>query len=493
MSAPSKHRLLAVLTLAAATVCVVPGTLLYVLIRAKADWGGSPGKQVLGNTDFIEQRAMQQYCTGVVVTPQATWLVGRVDRNSQDLPEIANLPDLSELVAGPREKAAATETNDNPFSAAMWLSGSTDSKTSILSRLNDAGHFEPVAMLPEVACLLATPDGKRLFLLTGLERPAADASKTRQLAILRSDDQGKHWQWLQAGLFPAAGNLPWNLDIHFFDSQSLWVWGEDGWAGPDKQTPATGPALLHSADGGTSVEEIRSAQPLLTSFEEIQKSRPADTDWGDSNGGFGEVSHHILQLDADHAVGWLSQIFRYSTNGHTLDQAIKLTTRCRLGRHNGHWQFEQVERFPGLSIEKILDNRDGQTMALLRDQSGDLVLATLNRQTLAWENRNVVPGAFTPLPSNQVLREWAIGQHSLVINVMSDFETPAALALDGRRHTISADAVFYTTDWGKSWHKLAIDGYLGLLGMDAPRDRVIWAKGNWYSSHDPDIYTYSLN
>jgi hypothetical protein len=52
--------------------------------------------------------------------------------------------------------------------------------------------------------------------------------------------------------------------------------------------------------------------------------------------------------------------------------------------------------------------------------------------------------------------------------------------------------VFYSTDWGRSWSRLAIDGYLGVLGLDAGQDRVIWARGNWYSSADLSVRSYGL-
>jgi len=495
MPAITGRRLLIALLLAAAACCALLLALLYPVIRAKADWGGSPDRQTLGSTRFIEQRAMTQYCTGVVSTPQATWLVGRIERGSEELPEAADLPDLSELVYGPRDKTSGETPMPSSLSAMLGLHD--EPQTSIISRRNDKGQFEPIATLPEAACLRATPDGKRVFLLTGLKRPepAANSGPTNdQFVIFVSDDQGQHWQWLRPGLFPAAGFIAWNLDVYFFDSQSLWAWKDGDNAGAMEDGSSSGaPTLLHSADGGATVEEIRSDKPLLVSFAEIRQRRSADTDWGDANGEFGDVKHHILQLDAEHAVAWFSQTFRYSTNGTTLNQHISLSTRVSLQRRNGHWQFEASQSVPDLAIDEIRDNHTGQVVALLADKHGDMQLAILNRQTLAWETQGKVPGAFTPIPGSQALRLLEIGQHSVVINVMSDVTIPGVLALDGREHSISADAVFYTADWGKSWHKLAIDGYLGVLGMDAAHDRVIWANGNWYSSRDLDVYSYGLH
>ena len=485
----TRHRLLIPLLCAAAACCAIPLALLYLIIRAKADWGGSPGKQVLGRTSFVEQRAMTQYCTGVVTTPQSTWLVGRVERSSNEFPEAAKLPDLAELVYGTRDKDSADPTENNPFGAVPGLHD--EPQISVISRLNAKGQFEPIAIVPEVACLRATPDGSRIFLLTGLKRPetaAGHPQETDQFVIFDSNDQGKHWQWLRAGLFPTAGFIAWNLDIQFFDSQSLWAWQDDS----KTEAPSGVPALLHSTDGGASVEEIRGDKPLLVGFEEIRQKQDPATDWGDANGAFGEVKRHILQLDADHAVVWLSQTFRYSTNTSTLNRHISLTTRVSLSRRQGHWQFGPPRVLTDLCIDEIRDNHAGQAIALLTDKQGDMQLASLNRQTLDWEIGGNVPGAFTPLPSDQALRVLEIGRHSVIINVMSDFAIPGVLTLDSRGHSISADAVFYSPDWGKSWHKLAIDGYLGTLGMDAAHDRIIWAKDNWYSGNDPAVYTYAL-
>jgi hypothetical protein len=60
--------------------------------------------------------------------------------------------------------------------------------------------------------------------------------------------------------------------------------------------------------------------------------------------------------------------------------------------------------------------------------------------------------------------------------------------------SISADGVFYSSDWGRSWQRLAIPSYLGVLGIDAAKDTVLWAKGNWYDgSADLNVRSYGLH
>ncbi|CAI1074623.1 Fic family protein [Serratia entomophila] len=57
----------------------------YVLILLKAtQWqsdGSRPNEKVLGKVESIYLRGMSQLCTGVVTTPQATWLIGGVEGN----------------------------------------------------------------------------------------------------------------------------------------------------------------------------------------------------------------------------------------------------------------------------------------------------------------------------------------------------------------------------------------------------------------------------
>lgn len=82
----------------------------------------------------------------------------------------------------------------------------------------------------------------------------------------------------------------------------------------------------------------------------------------------------------------------------------------------------------------------------------------------------------------------------LLANTDSRYHVPQWLSLkkNGGSSRISADAVFYSRDGGRSWSRLAIAGYLGVLGLDRNQDQVFWANGNWYDSDDRRIYRYGL-
>jgi len=158
-----------------------------LLARGKMELGGaSPDEQTLGRVADLNQRAMQQYCTGVVATPMGTWLVGRREGSIEgEASEFArHAPDLAASLQAP----APALSRDKEF--------------SFISRLGANGSFELVATVPDTACLRATPDGRSVFVLTGIDRPGGANGERAQTAIFRSDDQGRSWQVLKAGLFP---------------------------------------------------------------------------------------------------------------------------------------------------------------------------------------------------------------------------------------------------------------------------------------------------
>ena len=56
----------------------IPLGFIWILTSAKFEIGGaSPGESTVGKVENIDQRAMEQFCTGVRATPAGTWLVGR--------------------------------------------------------------------------------------------------------------------------------------------------------------------------------------------------------------------------------------------------------------------------------------------------------------------------------------------------------------------------------------------------------------------------------
>ena len=453
-----------------------------LLARGKMELGGaSPDEQTLGRVADLNQRAMQQYCTGVVATPMGTWLVGRREGSIEgEASEFArHAPDLAASLQAP----APVLSRDKEF--------------SFISRLGANGSFELVATVPDTACLRATPDGRSVFVLTGIDRPGGANGERAQTAIFRSDDQGRSWQVLKAGLFPQANWIAWSLAPYFYDSRSVWAWREHD-EEPDEGTPAgakpVASGLQHSADGGATVEDIAASGPLLVSRDEILKLTAPNANWGDSQGRHGDVRRHVVQLDANRAVLWVSQVFSYAVGeGIYLDHHVRVTSRAELRREGERWRMGNVQREHGVALEQVLDNRAGQVVAVLRDADGESPkIALLDKATLGWKLQGRLPSAFGPLGTSG-LRGVYISHGALVANVMSRHEVPRWLYPWGRdAASVSADAVFYSTDWGRSWSKLAIEGYLGLLGIDVEKDRVYWARGNWYSSRDPAVLAYGL-
>lgn len=80
----------------------IPLGFIWILTSAKFEIGGaSPGESTVGKVENIDQRAMEQFCTGVRATPAGTWLVGRREayRDEQALPE--GVIDLDLVAASP--------------------------------------------------------------------------------------------------------------------------------------------------------------------------------------------------------------------------------------------------------------------------------------------------------------------------------------------------------------------------------------------------------
>ena len=203
----------------------IPLGFIWILTSAKFEIGGaSPGESTVGKVENIDQRAMEQFCTGVRATPAGTWLVGRreVGRDEQALPE--GVIDL-DLVAAAQPREEESEPHLFNFLNGMLLSGG-DPETTYVSRLGADGVFHEVARLGETACLEVTPDGSSVFLLTGLRRPGKDNGQREQTVVLRSDDQGKSWRRLEEGFMAEANRLGWALAPRFHGKDEVWVWGD---------------------------------------------------------------------------------------------------------------------------------------------------------------------------------------------------------------------------------------------------------------------------
>ncbi|MBG6637593.1 hypothetical protein I5G22_29545 [Pseudomonas aeruginosa] len=473
----------------------IPLGFIWILTSAKFEIGGaSPGESTVGKVENIDQRAMEQFCTGVRATPAGTWLVGRreVGRDEQALPE--GVIDL-DLVAAAQPREEESEPHLFNFLNGMLLSGG-DPETTYVSRLGADGVFHEVARLGETACLEVTPDGSSVFLLTGLRRPGKDNGQREQTVVLRSDDQGKSWRRLEEGFMAEANRLGWALAPRFHGKDEVWVWGDFEYGGADGgQEPGQPSGLFYSPDRGASVESIATSAPLLVDLAYARELAPNGVSWGDYNGKHGQIKAHVAQLDAERAAIWVSQTFRYGPpEGRYLTSSILVTTQAELRREGGRWQMGAIRRTDGVAVERLEQNMDGRVIAVLDhpDESRSLI-AELDRDALEWKITGKLPSPFWPLPSSSGLREFYMGRNVLLANTMSHYEVPLWLYPDEEPASVSANAVYYSDDWGSSWRRLDIAGYLGVLGFDEAHDRVFWARGNWYDSRDLGVQAYDLN
>ncbi|UXY52672.1 hypothetical protein [Pseudomonas tohonis] len=487
----------ALVILAFVIAALVPTGYLWIIVSAKLELGGaSPGEAVVGTTSRVEQRARQQYCTGVLATPKNTWLVGRMDRaeKTEGQPGI----DLDALIRG----NAAEQDDEEPSGFGGLFGGglSSDPQTTYLSRLDDKGEFVQVAHLGETACLVATPDGDTLYLLTGVNRPEdAQQADIRQTVVLRSDDQGTSWAPLEQGLLAEANDLAWSLEPYFFDNQQVWAWAslpQSGSAYGEPENLRGG--LYYSPDQGATREAIIASDDLLVSLDAIRSRAPEGVNWGDYNGGYGRITSHVQQFDDQHAAIWVSQSFLYGEpDGKYLTTPVFVTSKARLVRDGGQWRMGPLEREYGLHLDEVVSNDDERVIAVIEREGDEATqVAELDRQTLAWQPRGSLPSPFWPLPSSTGLRGFSIGKRVLLANTDSSYSVPLWLypTADGEPATISSDAVFYSRDWGRSWSRLAIEGYLGVQGLDPRTDRVFWAEGDWYDVNpDKRIHSYRLD
>lgn len=469
---------------------------MWMIARAKLEWGGaSPDQQQIGTVQDTRQRAATQYCTGVVVTPQGTWLVARMEGEAGQLEGSADSVNLDTVAYGKRDEDL--EPEDSGAFASLLSGGGKE--TSFISRLDAQGRFQLVAHVSAAACLVASPDGASVFLLTGLDRPETAAPDgVGQTVVFRSDDQGKRWTWLVNGWFPGADQLAWNLEPYFHGADEVWAWGKpsgiDNESGED--TPgAISTGVFYSADRGMSSTPIVAAESLLVSAEYVQVKRPDVTQWRTGDGTYGETRTHVIQMDAQRGYIWVSQRFWGSDpDGEGDNIAFNVTTRAQLLRKAGRWQVVDVQRDDNLFIDALAHNSSGRVVGLIdQGDHGQDAVAELDTSALTWRPLGDLPSVFGPLASDTRLREghFHLGQNSLLINTSSEHRPPRWLYWWSDA-SISADGVFYSKDWGRSWQRLAIDGYLGILGFQPTEDRVIWAKGNWYDSRDEGIYSYGL-
>lgn len=482
----------------AALLLAAAAIYLGMLLRAKFEIGGAqPHPAVTGLVQDIQQRAMEPYCTGVVRTPHDTWLVGRLEDTHDSRPQPEGSVLLDTLVSGGK-RLAETDPEDWSNSWGSW--SRKRQQTSYVSRLGQDGVFHEIARLNGTGCLIATPGGDTLYLLTDLPRPTQmqpamqeQASAQEQSVVLRSDDRGRSWQWQEPGWLPQVSAHAWSIRPWFHGTREVWAWQDFRFAA-EQPAPGQASGLFYSPDLGRSVESITASAALLQTFGDIRAQPPGDADGANPDGKYGRIQAHVIQSGPDRAELWISQTFMHGPPDMPSPRAsTSITTRAELQRNAGRWDMASPEQSKGFAISELQTNTAGKTIAVLqRDGEAMPQIAEWNGTSKAWSVHGQLPSPFLPLPSSSRLRDFQVGAHVLLANTMSSHEVPRWLTF-GRRASISADAVYYSSDWGTSWKQLDIDGYLGMLGFEAESGRIHWAQGHWNSSRDRQIHSYTLN
>jgi hypothetical protein len=451
---------------------------IWVLYSAIYEFGGSrPNQQVLGRVLLAEQSAEQQSCTGIVSTPQGVWLVGR--SSGYGYKDALN---LATLLPGNLNEEPESGLILNPM---LFGGFGSEPKVSLISRLGEDGVFHVLASVSGYACLFASADGANVFVLTDMDLPKpakgekrpyqereskyskeGELTKYYQTAVFRTDDQGKTWRLLlEDGFMAKAKNHAESLKPYFYGNREVWAWAD-----VDEDYAQ----LFYSPDQGVTVEAIESSRDL---FKDL---RPQ----GDYTR---IVKAHVVQLDAQQARAWVS-------DSSWIGSEWKVITReAELSRKEGRWELGEIRSTDGLFIHQLKENGSGRIFAELEHDGEPNVLAELADDGYSWTTRSLLPHPFTPFDGASGIRTNQAQNFFVSDDVIVAVIDSSYLPL-GWGYAANANAVYFSNDGGDSWSKLAIPGYLGLLGFDARKKQVFWKKDHKYDRlTDPNIYSYDLS
>lgn len=465
--------------------------------------GHQPGLAVTGELDDARWRNMEQWCTGVVETNHGTWLIGRYESTLDDASYLpGGVLDLAQKVVG---------DEDADEYRGFSLFGSRPLLTT-LALLQDDGRFKIVATVPEVTCMVVSPESEALFLFTGVKRPPSSSSPPGggQTAVFRSTDHGASWEWLEAGFMPEVQHLAWGLKPIFASDQDVWAWGAEprgeddpqySWSRPKPTPTRPGPdgtvlkptALFHSADQGLTSTAIYSPEPLVAPLSQIREmvGEPAATF---SSSRYLDQKRFVVQVDDRRAYAWVSERTWYHLDDDS--HRLLLTTFAELSRSGpeAEWLVTHVTRERGVAIEHLVTARDGRTYATLHDEEGEW-LARLDTDSGAWVERQKTPSLLPRWLAQDATSTryfWSNGDYQVVSKWGYTIVPRLLMPFSRERAELQTDAHFYTRDGGRSWRQLAIPGYLGVMGLSPQGSKLYWSKGNWYSNDEPQQWEYDL-
>lgn len=483
--------------------------LLFVAVLAYVGWtiagsnlgkaGEAPGLAVAGELPSTRMRTMEQWCTGVVTTRGDVWLVGRNELRSGSDRELAHIPADAIRLGGAHDDVPARR----------GLFGRTAHLTT-LARLQDDGSFQVVAVVPDIACLVVSPQSETLYLFTWMRPPeppedvAGDGRRrVKQDMVFRSADAGRTWEWLEDGFMASATRLGSSLRPVFASDQDVWLWGDS----PDRSRRTHGDgadtaprarvatSLFHSPDAGRTAARIYSDHELEPSAEELLSL----TDMPDVDAiqrASQDDKRFVTQVDNRRAYAWIAWSAWYR-DAEGESRRVRLTTRADLVRSSGDepWRVARVTREPGTLVRHVITAASGRSHAIVADEQGEW-LARLDPETGQWAERHPVPRLLPGWLAEQAMGVryfWSNGERQ-VISLWGDVVVPRLLfPFTEEPAAISTDAHFHTSDGGRSWRQLAIPGYLGVMGLGTRGDDLFWTKGNWYSNDEPYVWRYRLS
>lgn len=487
--------------------------LLFMSLLAYVGWkiagsnvgiaGGSPGAAIAGELPDAKLRSMEQWCTGVVKTSSDVWLVGRTETRS-DSDAFSDILADSTALGSPDVSAAGSRGG---FSHERYL--------TTISRLQSDGTFKVEATVSDIACLIVAPKSEALYLVTWMKRPdtrviiGVDGNPIKQDMVFRSTDHGHTWEWIESGFMTEATSLGASLKPIFASDQDIWVWGD----APDRYSPMLGTGtgtghssrngeenrqptrLFYSSDTGQTADHIYSREALEASDELLLSL--TDENNPDSLQRFPhDTKRFVVQIDDVRAYAWLADLawYHYDDGGAT---RLTMTTRAELVRSdpNEPWTITQITRIPHMYLDHVTTSADNQTHAILRNKEGEW-LVRLDTQSGEWVSARATP---TLLPEwlvgnrMNVRYFWSNGDYQ-VISLWGDMVVPRILfPFTEKPASITTNGHFYTDDGGRTWHQLAIPGYLGVLGLANHDAELFWSKGNWYSNQEPYVWRYDLS
>lgn len=492
---------------------VLAGLVLCASVPAYVGWtlastnmgiaGGTPGVAVTGQLGDARWRSMEQWCTGVVQTRQGTWLIGRKEESVSSATYLpAGVPDLSTLVTD-EDGSSAQQRGSRMFGSRPLL--------TTLSLLQDDGTFKVMAVVPEVACMVVSPESETLFLFTGIRRPQQSSGVREQTAIFRSADHGVTWEWLEAGFMAEAQWLAWSVRPVFSSEQDVWAWGaeppgeddvQSGWGRPEpvpSRRAADGTehrptALLYSADQGRTSSVIYSPEPLVVSSSYLQRMT-GELSARMSSSRDVDQFRFVVQVNEHRAYAWVSENTWYHVGEDS--ERLMLTTRAELSRAQpeDEWEVTQVIRQHDVAIRHLSTSLDGQTYAILNDENGGW-LARLDTASGEWIERHRTPAVlhgWLAQDNTSTRYFWSNGDYQVVSQWGYTVVPRLLMPFYEKSSEIITEAHYYTRDGGRTWHQLAIPDYLGVMGLSPHGSKLYWSKGNWYRNDEPQQWEYDLS